>query len=101
MRWAFQSEMRISVRATNALRPFVAGYFELVNNDFIATREGFRGDLDREPLLYRTISAGVELRSSRGSIVTPEIVYSNSHGRGIDFPRFYGPEFGFRLSFLL
>jgi hypothetical protein len=101
MNWAFQSEARVSVRATNTFRPFVAGYFELIDNDFNAAREGFVGDLDGDPLRYKTISAGVELRAARGSIVTPEIIYSNSHGRGIDFPRFYGAEFGFRLSFLL
>lgn len=101
MRWSFQTELRASVRATNALHPFVAGYFELVDNDFVAAREGFRGGLDREPLRYRTIGAGLDVRSARGAIVTPEIIYSSSHGRGIDFPRFYGTEIGFRLSFLL
>lgn len=101
LRWAFQSEARVSVRATKTIHPFVAGYFELINNDFVAAREGFRGGLDHEPLRYQTISTGVALRSARGSMVIPEIVYSNSHGRGIDFPRFYGTEFGFRLNFLL
>jgi hypothetical protein len=47
------------------------------------------------------ISAGLDLRAAGGAIVSPEIVYSSSHGRGIDFPRFYGPELGFRLGFLL
>jgi hypothetical protein len=101
MNWAFQSEVRLSVRATKTIRPFVAGFFEFIDNDFVAAREGFRGGLDREPLRYQTISAGLELRARGGSIVTPEVIYSNSHGRGIDFPRFYGPELGFRLGFLL
>ncbi len=101
MRGSFQSELRVSVRATNTLHPFVSGYFELIDNDFVAAREGFRGGLDREPLRYRTIGAGVDVRSSHGSIMTPEIIYSSSHGRGIDFARFYGTELGFRLSFLL
>jgi hypothetical protein len=101
MRWAFLSDVRVSARATDALRPFVAGYFELVGNDFDAAREGFRGGEGREPLRYRTISAGLDLRAAGGAVVSPEIVYSSSHGRGIDFARFYGPELGFRLGFLL
>lgn len=101
MRHSLLSEVRASFRATDAARPFIAGYFELLQNDFEAAREGFRGGLDHEPLRYRTISAGVDLRSAGGAVVSPEIIYSSSHGRGIDFPKFYGPELGFRLGFLL
>lgn len=101
MRGGFSAETRVSVRATDALHPFLASYFELVFNDFVAAREGFRGGLDAEPLRYRTVSAGLDVRSASGATMSPELVFSSSHGRGVDFPRFYGPELGFRIGFLL
>ena len=101
MQSAFQTEVRVRVRATKTVQPFVAGYFEFVNNGFVADQEGFVGGENHHALRYQTISTGVDLRAASGAVVSPEIVYSNSHGRGIDFPRFYGSEFGFRLNFLL
>jgi hypothetical protein len=101
MRWAFQMEGRVSVRAHEKVRPFLTGYFERLAHDFHASQHGFRWDVEGDPLFYRTVGAGMDLRSSRGSIVSPEIFCSSSYGRGVDFPRFYGLDLGLRLSFTL
>ncbi len=101
MQGSFSAETRLRLRATDKLSPFVASSFELVWNDFVAAQHGFRGGLDAEPLRYRTLSAGLDIRSAGGAVAIPELVFSSSHGRGVDFPKFYGSELGFRIGFLL
>ena len=78
----------------------MSAYFELLDNDFVAQDHGFRFGLDRTPLRYTIINLGVDLRNAGGAIMSPYLTYSASHGRGIDFPRYFGPEFGFGFILL-
>lgn len=95
MRAAILVEPRLAVRISAGLRPFVSGYFELVEHDFVARDHGFRFGLDRTPLRYGVVNLGVDLAGAGGAIMSPYVTYSRSHGRGIDFPRFFGSELGF------
>jgi hypothetical protein len=42
----------------------------------------------------------VDLVGTGGSILSPYLMYSSSHGRGIDFPKFFGTELGFGIMLL-
>ena len=97
---AVLAEGRITARVTSGVRPFVSTYFELVRNDFSARAEGFDFGAEREPLRYAIVHLGVDLVGRSGTIVSPYFTYSRSHGRGVDFPRFFGPEAGFGLTLL-
>jgi hypothetical protein len=100
MRAAVLVEPRLTARISAGVRPFVSAYYELVENDFVARDHGFRFGLDRTPLRYAIVSLGVDLVSARGAIMSPYVTYSNSHGRGIDFPKFFGSELGFGFVLL-
>lgn len=101
LRSAFFVEARVSVRIRPSIRAFVSTYDELLDNDFVARQHGFRFGQDHTPLRYALVNVGVDLVGTSGTIMSPFVAYSNSHGRGIDFPRFYGCEFGFGVSWLL
>jgi hypothetical protein len=100
LRASVLAEGRVTVRATDGVRPFASGYYELVKNDFVASDHGFAFGLDHEPLRYEIVSLGVDLASAGGALFSPFVTYSCSHGRGVDFPRFYGPEVGFGIAIL-
>ncbi|MFT3771054.1 MAG: hypothetical protein QM820_37035 [Minicystis sp.] len=97
---AFLAEGRLTAHVTSGVRPFVSAYFELVSNGFSASARGFAFGAEREPLRYAIVNLGVDLVSRNGAIVSPFFTYSRSHGRGVDFPRFFGPEAGFGLALL-
>lgn len=94
------AEGRITARVTSGVRPFVSTYFELVSNDFDARAKGFSYGAHGEPLRYAILNVGVDLVGRSGTILSPFFTYSRSHGRGVDFPRFFGPEAGFGLALL-
>jgi hypothetical protein len=100
MRAAVLAEGRLAARITEGVRPYVSTYFELVKNDFAARESGFAFGADRAPLRYAILNVGVDLVSKSGSIASVFFTYSRSHGRGVDFPRFFGPEAGFGLAIL-
>lgn len=95
MRAAVLVEPRLAARITPGVRPFVSAYFELLDNDFVARDHGFQFGLDRSPLRYTIVNLGVDLVSAGGSIMSPYVTYSSSHGRGVDFPKFFANELGF------
>ena len=97
---AVLAETRLSVRATDGVRPYASTYFELVGNGFSAQANGFALGAEREPLRYAIVNLGVDLVSRGGAIFSPFVTYSRSNGRGVDFPRFYGPEVGVGLAIL-
>jgi hypothetical protein len=94
------AEARVTWRASSSLHPYLAGYFELVKNDFGAHREGFAFDLERDPFRFAILDVGLDLVSRNGAMVSPYLRYSNSFGRGVDFPRDYGGQFGFGFAAL-
>jgi hypothetical protein len=100
MHTAVLAEGRLSVRVSDGVRPYASAYFELVNNGFVARADGFAFGLDREPLRYAIVNLGVDLVSRTGAILSPFVTCSRSHGRGVDFPRFFGPEVGVGLTIL-
>ncbi|APR76414.1 Hypothetical protein A7982_01761 [Minicystis rosea] len=100
MEAAFLAETRITAHVTGGVRPFVSAYFELLKNGFSASERGFSFGAEREPLRYAILNLGVDLVSKNGAIVSPFFSYSRSHGRGVDFPRYFGPEAGFGLAIL-
>lgn len=100
MHAAVLAEGRLTVRATEGVRPYASAYFELVGNGFSARANGFSRSADREPLRYAIVSLGVDLVSRSGAIFSPFVTCSRSHGRGVDFPRFFGPELGFGFALL-
>jgi hypothetical protein len=100
MRAGVLTEGRITVRATDGVRPFASGYYEIVTDGFVAKDHGFAFGLDRAPLLYEIVSLGVDLVSANGAVFSPFVTYSRSNGRGVDFPRFFGPEVGFGIAIL-
>jgi hypothetical protein len=98
---AFIVESRVRVRIRPSVHPYLSVYYELIDNDFVAQRHGFQFGQDRTPLRYAIVNVGVDLVGSSGTIMSPYVAYSHSHGRGIDFPRFYGSEIGGGLMWLL
>lgn len=94
------AEARVTARVTEGVRPFVSAYFELLESGFSAREEAFSFGLERAPLRYAIVNLGVDLVSRSGSIVSLFASYSRSHGRGVDFPRFFGPEGGFGIALL-
>ena len=100
LRAAVLAEARLTVRVSDGVRPFASAYYELLANDFVAQDHGFRFGLERTPLRYEIVHLGVDLVSAGGGIWSPYLSYSSSHGRGIDFPRFYGSEIGFGIALL-
>lgn len=100
MHAAVLAEGRLTLRITSAVRPFVSTYFELVGNGFRAQAQGFNYGADAQPLRYAILNLGVDLVGKGGTMVSPFFTYSRSHGRGVDFPRFFGPEAGFGLAVL-
>ena len=100
MRAAALAETRLALRLSDGVRPFVSTYFELVDNDFVARAQGFGFGLDRTPLRYQIVNLGVDLVSAGGGIVSPYLSCSRSHGRGVDFPRFFGTELGVGITLL-
>lgn len=100
MRAAILVETRLAAQISAGVRPFVAAYFELVDNDFVARDHGFQFGLNRTPLRYTIVNLGLDMVSAGGAIVSPYVTYSRSHGRGIDFPRFFGSELGFGFTLL-
>ena len=100
MHAAALAEARVTARVTDGVRPFASGYFELVQNDFGAHTNGFAFGLDQTALRYQIVNLGVDLVSRSGSIVSLFATYSRSHGRGVDFPRFFGPEAGVGMALL-
>jgi hypothetical protein len=93
-------ESRVTIRATSTLHPYWAGYFEFVKNDFVARQAGFAFDLERAPARFVILDLGLDLVSQNGAIFGPYLRYSNSFGRGVDFPRDYGDQFGFGVVLL-
>jgi hypothetical protein len=53
-----------------------------------------------DALRYGIASLGVDLVGAGGGIFSPYLTYSRSHGRGIDFPKFFGTEVGFGIALL-
>lgn len=100
LRAAVLAEARLTVRATEGVRPYASAYFELVDHGFDAAAHGFTGSLAGQRLRYETVHLGVDLVSRGGAVCSPFLSYSASHGRGVDFPRFYGPEVGFGIAIL-
>ena len=100
MRAAILVEPRLAAQISAGVRPFVSAYFELIDNDFVARDHGFRFGLDRTPLRYTVVNLGVDLVSASGAVMSPYVTYSRSHGRGIDFPKFFGSELGFGFILL-
>jgi hypothetical protein len=100
LRAAVLAEGRLTVRATERVRPYASAYFELLDQGFDARAHGFAGSLAGQPLRYEIVHLGVDLVSRGGAVFSPFLTYSASHGRGIDFPRFYGPEVGFGLAIM-
>lgn len=100
MHAAVLAEGRVTARVTEGVRPFVSTYFELVQNDFSARANGFAFGAERQPLRYAIVNLGVDLVSKNGAIASVFFTYSRSHGRGVDFPRFFGPEAGVGLALL-
>jgi hypothetical protein len=100
LRAAVLAEGRLTARISEGVRPFASAYYELLANDFVAQEHGFRFGLDRAPLRYAIVHLGVDLVSPGGGIWSPYLSYSNSHGRGIDFPRFFGREIGFGIALM-
>lgn len=100
MRSAILAEPRLAVQISAGVRPFVSAYFELLDNGFVAREHGFHYGLDQTPLRYTVAHLGVDLVGAGGAVVSPYMTYSSSHGRGVDFPRFFGSELGFGLTFL-
>jgi hypothetical protein len=100
MHAAVLAETRLTVRATEGVRPYASTYFELVGNGFSARESGFAVGAEREPLRYAIVNLGVDLVTSGGAIFSPFVTYSRSNGRGVDFPRFFGPEAGVGLAIL-
>jgi hypothetical protein len=100
LRAGLLAEARLMVRVSEGFHPFASAYYELLANDFVAKDHGFRFGLDRTPLLYEIVHLGVDLVSAGGGICSPYLSYSRSHGRGIDFPRFYGSEIGFGITLM-
>jgi hypothetical protein len=100
LRAAVLAEARFTVRVSEGVRPFASAYYELLANDFVAQAHGFRFGLEKTPLRYEIVHLGVDLVSSGGGIWSPYLSYSSSHGRGIDFPRFFGSEIGFGIALM-
>lgn len=100
LRAAVLAEARLAVRLSDGVRPFASAYYELLANDFVAQEHGFQYGLDRAPLLYEIVHLGVDLVGRSGGICSPYLSYSRSHGRGIDFPQFFGSEIGFGITLL-
>lgn len=101
LRAAFLVDARVSVCIRPSIRPFLSVYHEIVTNDFVADAHGFQFGLDHTPLRYSILNLGVDFVGASGTIMSPYVAYSNSHGRGIDFPKFHGSEIGFGLMWLL
>jgi hypothetical protein len=95
MRAAILVEPRLGAQISAGVRPFVSAYFEFVDNEFVTRDHGFRFGLDRTALRYTIVNLGVDLVSAGGAIMSPYVTYLNSHGRGIEFPKFFGSELGF------
>ncbi len=100
LRAAVLAEARLTARVSEGVRPFASAYYELLSNDFVAREHGFQLGLERTPLRYEIVHLGVDLVSPGGGIWSPYLAYSRSHGRGIDFPRFFGSEIGFGITLL-
>ena len=100
MHAAVLAEARLAVRATEGVRPYASAYFELASDGFSARANGFARGPEREPLRYAIVNLGVDLVSRSGAVFSPAVTYSRSHGRGVDFPRFFGPEVGFGVTLL-
>jgi hypothetical protein len=100
MHAAVLAEGRLAVRATEGVRPYASAYFELASNGFSARANGFSQGGEGEPLRYAIVNLGVDLVSRSGAIFSPSLTYSRSYGRGVDFPRFFGPEVGVGFTLL-
>lgn len=86
LRLGVNVEGRLAVRIKGNLHGWFALYYEAVLNDFDAGRNSFRGDLDGDPLHYLRLELGLEWTPTTWMACVPFISYSNSHGRGVDFP---------------
>lgn len=100
LRYAFLAGARLTARPSAGIHPFISGYFERVKNDFVARDLGFSFGLDHEPLRYAIVDLGIDFVSSNGAMASPYLRYSNSYGRGIDFPRDYHGELGIGVVLL-
>lgn len=71
-----------------------------MKNAFVAREHGFNVGPNGAPFRYAILDIGADLVSTNGAMVSPYVRYSNSYGRGVDFPRDYGSELGFGFVIL-
>jgi len=83
---AFSGEARFSVRLVSRLFAFVAGFYELLGNDFDGALEGFSAHLEGDLLHYLLAEAGIAYRPAGGHMISLSAIFNRSNGRGIDFP---------------
>lgn len=60
-------------------------YYENINNSFVADQQGYTGNWNQEPFIYRILETGIGYIDNKERILNLFIRYSKSNGRGLDF----------------
>lgn len=100
LRFGTSAEARLEVRIVSRLFAFLGVFYELVGNDFVASAEGFAGDLDHDFLHFLVAETGLAWRSTIGHVAQLGVTFDWANGRGLDFP-VRRTEWGFGFRFLL
>ena len=94
LRWSLFAEARLTVRVRTPLHVFVGVFTEVVDHRFDTDAARFRDDLADRPLRYLLLATGIEIRGWERRALVLQLLYSYSHGRGLDFAEDFGHELG-------
>jgi hypothetical protein len=99
MNYSFMGEFSARYRIYKHLFLKGAAYYETIDNDFVASKEGFAISHNKNNLSYKIAEMSLLFDNPKGSCFTLFFKLVNSNGRGADFLKEYkGMGFGIKLS---
>jgi hypothetical protein len=90
---AFSAEAGIHYKLNKSFTTYVQGFFEQINNAFVAKAKHYKSSWNKEPFIYQNLELGLTYQNTEKKQFNFFLNYSNSNGRGLDFTMLYR-EFG-------
>ena len=82
--WLFELGVEKSIYKGSYL--YANYYREVMQNAFVASERDFKGSWNRQPFNFNIFEGGIGYLNAKGKLLNLYISYSDSNGRGLDFP---------------
>jgi hypothetical protein len=82
---AFSTEAGIHYKLNKSFTTYVQGFFEKINNAFVAKEKHYKSNWNKDPFIYQNLEVGLTYQTEEKKQFNLFLNYSNSNGRGLDF----------------